>query len=148
MPDVLAWPATALVGAGVGLFGSASARLTGVIVGVLLLTYALVFGLQPAIGVVVATGTAAAVVLAATRGLEAVAPDYPSIVVFRPAYWLLVPGSFGLVALTTADADPIATTVGIVLALTVGTQVGAIIAEGSAATQRALRPLPGGREAD
>ena len=123
---------------GVGLFGSASARLTTVIVGALLLTYALVVGLQPGLGTVVATGVAAAVVLAATRALEALAPDYPSIVVFRPAYWLLVPGSFGLVALTSADADPIVTTFGTVIALTIGTQVGAIVAEGAAATVRTL----------
>ncbi len=138
VPEILAWPATALVGVGVGLFGSASARLTTVIVGALLLTYALVVGLQPGLGTVVATGVAAAVVLAATRALEALAPDYPSIVVFRPAYWLLVPGSFGLVALTSADADPIVTTFGTVIALTIGTQVGAIVAAGAAATVRTL----------
>lgn len=139
VPESFTWPATALVGVGVGLFASASARLTAVIVGALLLTYALVVRLQPELGTVVATGAAAAIVLAATRTFEALAPDYPSIVVFRPAYWLLVPGSFGLVALTAADADPIVTTFGTVIALTVGTQVGAILAEAAGATVRAVR---------
>lgn len=140
VPDPLVWPATALVGVGVGMFGSASARLTGVIVGVLLLTYAVFVGVQPGAGITAATGIAAAIVLAAARALEAAAPDYPSVVVFRPAYWLLVPGSFGLVALTAGDdADPVRATFGIVLALTIGTQVGAITAEAGAALLRAAR---------
>lgn len=140
VPDVLAWPATALVAVGVGLFGSASSRLTAAIVAVLLLTYGLFVGLQPVAGTVVATGAAAGIVLAATRALEAAAPDYPSIVVFRPAYWLLVPGSFGLVALTGGgDSDPVRATIGTILALTVGTQIGAIVAEACAALPRAVR---------
>lgn len=146
VPAALAWPATALVAVGVGLFGSASARLTGVIVAELLLTYAVFVGLESRLGTVAATGIAAGVVLAASRALEAVAPDYPTVVVFRPAYWLLVPGSFGLVALTAVGAgDAVRATVAIVLALTVGTQVGAIVAEGAGAVLRAAR---GRRRAD
>lgn len=148
VPAALAWPATALVAVGVGLFGSASARLTGVIVAELLLTYAVFVGLEARLGIVAATGIAAGVVLAASRALEAVAPDYPTVVVFRPAYWLLVPGSFGLVALTAVGAgDAVRATVAIVLALTVGTQVGAIVAEGSAALLRAARGSRGGGRA-
>ncbi|GAB94780.1 uncharacterized membrane protein YjjP (DUF1212 family) [Kineosphaera limosa] len=139
VPGWLVWPATALIGIGVGLFCSARARLTSVIVVVLLATYGLVRLLEPEVGPVVTIGVASALVLTATRLLELLAPAFPSVVVFRPAYWLLVPGSFGLIALTTDNGDPdlIRATLATIIALTIGTQVAAIAAEGVQTMARA-----------
>lgn len=140
-PGWVGWPATALVGFGVGIFFSASWRQTVAIIVTLLLTYGIVVVAQPHVGAPVAAGIAAAIILAGTRALELAVPRFPSVVVFRPAYWLLVPGSFGLVGLTAGRSglDFVATTLGIILALTVGTQIGALTLDAVVSTRRALR---------
>lgn len=145
VPAWLVWPAVVLVCVGVGLFCSARLRLTAVIVGVLLLTYTLVRWGEPRLGTIAVVGVVAAVVLAATRALEAWRPAYPSVVVFRPAYWPLVPGSFGLVALTSDAGDPdlIRITLATIIALTIRTQVGAIVVEAAAGVARRRRRLAG-----
>ena len=82
----------------------------------------------------VASGVTAAIVLVATRLLERRRHELPAIVTFRPAFWLLVPGSMGLAALTnlagpTPTTTLILTVAETVLAISIGVQVGAAISE-------------------
>ena len=131
----LAWPAVALLAIGVGLFLSATIPLTLVITGVLVLAYSGSVLLSPILGAGVAVGLTAAVLLAGLRIVERVWPSLPSIVTFRPVFWLLVPGSLGLIAVSslathsTGSEDLIATTAATVLGLVIGVQVGAVVSE-------------------
>ena len=132
---VLAWPAVALLAIGVGLFLSATIPVTLVITAVLLLAYAGSVLLSPILGPGVAVGLTAAVLLAGLRIVERLWPSLPSIVTFRPVFWLLVPGSLGLIAVSSlathssGSEDLIATTASTVLGLVIGVQVGAVVSE-------------------
>jgi uncharacterized membrane protein YjjB (DUF3815 family) len=75
--------------------------------------------------------------IAATLGsslVEAVRPNLPRLVVFLPAFWLLVPGSLGLLSTTTlithpgGDAATAFEVVTVVCAIAVGLLVGAAVA--------------------
>lgn len=71
--------------------------------------------------------------LAATL-VEFLRPALPRVVVFQPSFWLLVPGSLGLVSVAQADVAPVAAAgaVGevtlVVIALSLGIAVGASLA--------------------
>jgi uncharacterized membrane protein YjjP (DUF1212 family) len=132
---LLAWPAVALLAIGVGLFLSATVPVTLVITAVLLLAYGGSVLLTPILGAGFATGLTAAVLLAGLRLVERQWPSLPAIVTFRPVFWLLVPGSLGLIAVSSlatqssGTEDLIATTVSTVLGLVIGVQVGAVVSE-------------------
>lgn len=132
---ILAWPAVALLAIGVGLFLSATVPVTLVITAVLVLAYAGSVALSPILGAGFAVGLTAAVLLAGLRVVERVWPSLPSIVTFRPVFWLLVPGSLGLIAVSSlathssGSEDLIATTASTVLGLVIGVQVGAVVSE-------------------
>lgn len=131
----LAWPAVALLAIGVGLFLSATIPVTLVITMVLLLAYAGSVVLSPMLGAGVAVALTAAVLLTGLRLLERARPSLPAIVTFRPVFWLLVPGSLGLIAVSSLAShsagteDLIFTTVSTVLGLVIGVQVGAVVSE-------------------
>lgn len=133
--SILAWPAVALLAIGVGLFLSATVPVTLVITAVLLLAYGGSVMLTPILGAGFATGLTAAVLLAGLRLVERAWPSLPAIVTFRPVFWLLVPGSLGLIAVSSMASqssgteDLIATTVSTVLGLVIGVQVGAVVSE-------------------
>ena len=129
------WPAVVVLAIGVGLFFDAPWSLTGVLIGVLLATYGVVVLAQVVTAGPVASGIAAAVMLPLLRLLEVFRPRWPAAVTFRPAFWLLVPGSLGLVAITSlaagdssADSDALlAGVVATVVAIAVGVQIGAVL---------------------
>jgi uncharacterized membrane protein YjjP (DUF1212 family) len=128
-------PAVVVLGLGVGLFFDASWSLTGVLVGVLLITFGVVTAAQTVAAGPVASGIAAAVMLPALRLLEVYRPRWPAAVTFRPAFWLLVPGSLGLIAiseLATAGGQPdaqalLGDVIATVLAISLGVQIGAVV---------------------
>ena len=76
--------------------------------------------------------------------VEAIKPSLPRLVVFLPAFWLLVPGSLGLLSTTQLAISPdtaVASAVqvgGIVASLALGLLVGAAVAQ---AIRRATQPL-------
>ncbi len=76
--------------------------------------------------------------------VEAVKPSLPRLVVFLPAFWLLVPGSLGLLSTTQLVISPdtaVASAIqvgGIVASIALGLLVGAAIAQ---AVRRATYPL-------
>lgn len=132
---IFAWPAVALLAIGVGLFLSATIPVTLVITVVLLLAYGGSVLLSPILGAGVATGLTAAALLAGLRVVERGWPSLPAIVTFRPVFWLLVPGSLGLIAVSSlatqssGTEDLLVTTVSTVLGLVIGVQVGAVVSE-------------------
>jgi uncharacterized membrane protein YjjP (DUF1212 family) len=132
---IFAWPAVALLAIGVGLFLSATIPVTIVITGVLLLAYAGSVFLTPVLGAGVAAALTAAVLLTGLRLVERGWPSLPAIVTFRPVFWLLVPGSLGLIAVSSlashsaGSEDMIWTTASTVLGLVIGVQVGAVASE-------------------
>lgn len=72
-------------------------------------------------------------ILAATV-VEFVRPQLPRSVVFLPSFWLLVPGSFGLISVTQLEAGPavafaavVAVTL-VIAAIALGIVVGASLA--------------------
>lgn len=77
--------------------------------------------------------------------VEMVRPSLPRIVVFLPAFWLLVPGSLGLVSVTQLGLEPelaaatIATSTSIICATALGLLVGASIARSLGLVLRPLR---------
>lgn len=135
VPGWVVWPAVVVLAVGVGLFFDAAWSLTAVLVVVLTVTYAVVAGAQALATAPVASGIAAAVMLPSLRFLEVLAPRLPAAVTFRPAFWLLVPGSLGLVAITEVAADGgqqvgqdlVIGVVATVVAIAVGVQVGAVL---------------------
>lgn len=129
------WIALLAMAVGLGFFFSADLRLIVVMAIVLEVTYALISVLEIPWNSIVATGVAAALVLPLCRILEGFVPSLPTIVTFRPAFWLCVPGSMGLVTLTdVATSQPntftlVGAVIGTVIAIAVGVQVGAFIAQ-------------------
>ncbi|MBN9612234.1 MAG: threonine/serine exporter family protein, partial [Actinobacteria bacterium] len=95
------WLGVALLAAGVGLAFGAGSRLVLVSVAVMLGTYAVLSLLIPVLGIIVATGLAATLLFIAARALERLTLAIPATISFQPAFLLLVPGTVGLVALTS-----------------------------------------------
>ena len=123
------WLGVAVLAAGVGLAFGAGSRLVLVSVAVMLGTYAVLSLLIPTLGTIVATGVAATLLFIAARALERLTLAIPATISFQPAFLLLVPGTVGLVALTSFDAQALATAPMIFLSLCIGTKVGALIAD-------------------
>ena len=128
-------PAVLVLALGVGLFFDASWILTGVLAVVLSVTYGVVALAQTVSGGPVASGVAAAVMLPLLRLLEVFRPRWPAALTFRPAFWLLVPGSLGLVAITevatageAGGPQLLGGVVATVVAIAVGVQIGAVLA--------------------
>lgn len=135
VPDWAVLPAVLVLALGVGLFFDASWSLSAVLAVVLSATYGVVALAQTFSSAPVASGIAAAVMFPVLRVVEVFRPRWPAAVTFRPAFWLLVPGSLGLVAITQATTDGragapelLGSVVATVVAIAVGVQIGAVLA--------------------
>ncbi|MFZ7086843.1 threonine/serine exporter family protein [Curtobacterium sp. RRHDQ10] len=126
-PYWLSWVAVAVLAVGIGLVFGAGWKLTAASIVVMIGAYALVSAFSPLLGSIVATGAAAAVLFVATRLLERLVPAVPATVSFLPAFLLLVPGTVGLVAVATFDAQSLATPVATFVSLCVGTKIGGLL---------------------
>lgn len=134
LPGWAPWLGLLFMAVGVGLFFSAPFSLMLIIAVVLELTYAVVSLGEIPWNSVVASGLAAALILPACRALQYYLPGLPAIVTFRPAFWLLVPGSLGVVSFTELGAHEAGTSVllplvATVVAISAGVQVGAMLSE-------------------
>ena len=135
VPGWAVLPAVLVLALGVGLFFDAAWSLTAVLAVVLSVTFGVVAAAQLVTSAPVASGIAAAVMLPLLRTLEVLRPRWPAAVTFRPAFWLLVPGSLGLVAITEVATDGraggqelLGGVVATVVAIAVGVQIGAVLA--------------------
>jgi len=140
----LGWWATPLglvvIGVGITLMEGVPVRLAPWVLGVLVVTFLVQLAGQrlgaPVLGSFL--GAAAASIGASTA--EAVHRRLPRLVVFLPSFWLLVPGSLGLIGVSEAaivrgeSSTPGVDVVGVVLAIATGLLVGSVVS-------RALRAL-------
>lgn len=124
-----AWAAVAMLAVGIGLAFGSGFRLTVVCVVVMAGTYAVLALFSPQVGGIVATGIAAAVLFVAARVLERMTFAIPATVSFQPAFLLLVPGTVGLVALASFDAQALVSAPMMFLSLCIGTKVGSLMAD-------------------
>jgi uncharacterized membrane protein YjjP (DUF1212 family) len=150
--DQIGWAAApaglVLISLGIGLLESPPLRLLPWITAVLVLAFAAQSWGQhyssPALGSFLGA-------VAASAGgylVEALVPNLPRLVVFLPSFWLLVPGSLGLLSATQLALDPggaTATAVGVlavVTAIALGLLVGAAIAQSVRGVLRRARRRP------
>ncbi|HEX8497711.1 MAG TPA: threonine/serine exporter family protein [Actinomycetales bacterium] len=131
-----------VIGAGITLMEGVPLRLTPWVLGVLVVTFLVQLAGQrlgaPVLGSFL--GAMAASIGASTA--ELVQRRLPRLVVFLPSFWLLVPGSLGLigvseVAILPGEAATVGfDVVGVILAIAMGLLVGSVVS-------RALRALVG-----
>lgn len=123
------WAGVVLVAVGIGFAFGADRRLLPVTVLTMACTYLLLTALGPLTGSFFATGATAMVLFIASRLLERMPSGIPSAVSFQPAFLLLVPGTIGLVALTSQNPESLSSTPLVFVSLCIGTKVGAAISE-------------------
>ncbi|HEY0239078.1 MAG TPA: threonine/serine exporter family protein [Friedmanniella sp.] len=147
--DQLGWWAApvglVLICVGVGLLESPPVRLLPWILLVLVLAFgAQAFG-QHYSGPVLGSFLGAVAASTGSYLVEAFVPDLPRLVVFLPSFWLLVPGSLGVLSATQLALDPggaTATVLGVVTvvsALALGLLVGTAIAQSARGALRRAR---------
>ena len=154
--DELGWWAAplglALITLGIGLLESPSLRLLPWIALTLVLAFAAQSLGQALSGPVLGSFAGALAASLGASGVEAVKPSLPRLVVFLPSFWLLVPGSLGLLSTTqlavdpTGSAEAVLGVLGVVTAIALGLLVGAALAQSlRGAVRRAPRrsQLPG-----
>ncbi|GAA1123049.1 hypothetical protein GCM10009651_02360 [Microbacterium natoriense] len=139
---VFSWIGVAAVAIGISLAFGAGYRLTAVSIAAMGVAYALLIGLAPFWGSTVATGATAAVLFVIARLVERSSFAIPATITFQPAFLLLVPGTVGLVAITSFDIDPVAAALAIFASLCIGTKLGSIIVD-THWWRLFLRPRPG-----
>lgn len=128
-PLWFSWIGVAILAAGVGLAFGSGRKLILVSVAVMTCTYAVLITLTPFTGSTFATGATAAVLFIGASALEQFLLAVPAPVSFQPAFLLLVPGTVGLVALTTFDTDALLSALKTFASLCIGIKVGAMLAE-------------------
>ncbi|WP_435298999.1 threonine/serine exporter family protein [Timonella sp. A28] len=128
-PLWVSWIGVVFMAAGIGLAFKAGRLLTLLSIPAMVITYAGITLLGPLVGGVGATGIIGAVAFFLARTLERYVPRAPAIATFRPAFLLLVPGTVGLIALTTLDDNALITALGTFLSLSIGTKTGAVVAD-------------------
>lgn len=128
-PVGAAWAGVAFIALGIGLVFGADRRLLPVTVAAMALTYLLLTVLAPLAGSIFATGATAMALFLMSRLLERMPSGVPSIVTFQPAFLLLVPGTIGLVALTSQDPETLSTTPLVFVSLCIGIKLGAAISD-------------------
>ena len=134
-----------LICAGIGLLESPPVRLLPWILLVLVLAFgAQTFGQQWS-GPVLGSFLGAVAASTGSYLVEAFVPDLPRLVVFLPSFWLLVPGSLGVLGATELALDPggaTATVLGVlanVSALALGLLVGSAVAQSVRGALRRVR---------
>lgn len=123
------WVGVGFMALGISIAFKAGPLLSILSIPAMAITYGGTVLLSPHIGGIAATGVVAAAFFFMARGLERYVPRAPAIVTFRPVFLLLVPGTVGLIALTTFDDGAIITALGTFLSLSIGTKVGATVAD-------------------
>ena len=134
-----------MIGLGVCLLESAAFALMPWILGVLVLAFAAQSLGQHFGGAAVGPFLGAVAATLGSRLAELIRPTLPRLVVFLPSFWLLVPGSLGLLGVSQLGLDPTnATTVAfgavtVIVSIALGLIVGATIARGFAGMIRRSR---------
>lgn len=123
------WGGVVLVAIGISFAFGADRRLLPVTVLTMACTYLLLSTLGPITGSIFATGATAMVLFIASRLLERMPSGIPSAVSFQPAFLLLVPGTIGLVALTSQNPENLSSTPLVFVSLCIGTKLGAAVGE-------------------
>ena len=136
--DTLGWWAAPLglilISMGIGVLESPPVRLLPWITAVLILSFVAQSLGQHVGGAAFGSFLGAVAATLGSSLVEAVRPNLPRLVVFLPAFWLLVPGSLGLLSTTTlithpgGDAATAFEVVTVVCAIAVGLLVGAAVA--------------------
>lgn len=123
-----------LISVGIGVLESPPVRLLPWITAVLILAFAAQSFGQHVGGAAVGSFLGAVAATLGSSLVEAVRPNLPRLVVMLPAFWLLVPGSLGLLSTTALVTDPgggganAFGVVTVVCAIAVGLLVGASVA--------------------
>lgn len=136
-----------LICLGIGLLESPPLRLLPWILLVLVLAFAAQGLGQHFSGPVFGSFLGAVAASLGSYLVEALVPDLPRLVVFLPSFWLLVPGSLGVLSATELALDPggaTATVLGVlalVSALALGLLVGSAAAQSLRAALRRARAL-------
>jgi uncharacterized membrane protein YjjP (DUF1212 family) len=154
--DTLGWWAAPLglilISVGIGVLESPPVRLLPWITVVLVLAFAAQSFGQHVGGAVLGSFLGAVAASLGSSLVEAVRPNLPRLVVFLPAFWLLVPGSLGLLSATALIANAYggganaAGVASVVCAIAVGLLVGAAVSRsfgGALRRVRRGRPLRG-----
>lgn len=128
-PEWYAWFGVVALAAGIGYAFGASGRLTLIAVAAMASAYLLLITLSPLVGSIVATGITAMILFIVSRILEQTPSGIPSAVFFQPAFLLLVPGTVGLVALTSFNLDELSLAPFTFVSLCVGTKLGASVTD-------------------
>lgn len=126
-PVTLGWVGVVALAVGVSVAFGAGSRLTLVSVVMMASTYGVLNLLTPLWGSVVATGIAGATLFVVSRVLERMEYSIPAAISFRPAFLLLVPGTLGLVALTSFGSPGQADVPFTFLSLCIGVTVGSVL---------------------
>jgi uncharacterized membrane protein YjjP (DUF1212 family) len=125
-PTAVSWIGVAALAIGISLAFGAGYRLTAVSIAAMGVAYALLVLIAPFGGSAIATGATAAVLFALARLVERSSFAIPATITFQPAFLLLVPGTVGLVAITSFDVDPVAAALAVFVSLCIGTKLGSI----------------------
>lgn len=149
-PTWLTWCGVVVLALGLGVAFGASRRLAVLMVAVMMATYAFLSIASPVLGSVVATGAAATALLFASKVFEASQLAIPAATFFLPAFLLLVPGTLGLIALTTFDQDSLSVVPKTFVSLCIGIKLGQVCFEagryvfglGRAGSTRSARHKP------
>jgi uncharacterized membrane protein YjjP (DUF1212 family) len=156
--DTLGWWAAPLglilISIGIGVLESPPVRLLPWITVVLILAFAAQGFGQNVSGAVLGSFLGAVAASLGSSLVEAVRPNLPRLVVFLPAFWLLVPGSLGLLSTTALITNPVGgganalEVATVVCAIAAGLLVGEAVARSIGGALRRLRrgyPLRGRR---
>ncbi|GAA1854853.1 threonine/serine exporter ThrE family protein [Microlunatus capsulatus] len=137
--DELGWWAAplglVLITLGIGVLESPPLRLLPFIALTLVLAFAAQSLGQALSGPVLGSFAGALAASLGASAVEAVKPRLPRLVVFLPSFWLLVPGSLGLLSTTQLAVDPDGSAeaalgvLGVVTAIALGLLVGAAVAQ-------------------
>ncbi len=131
-----------LITLGIGVLESPSLRLLPFIAFTLVLAFAAQSFGQALSGPVLGSFAGALAASLGASAVEAVRPSLPRLVVFLPAFWLLVPGSLGLLSTTQLALDPAGSAeaalgvLGVVTAIALGLLVGAAVAQSARGAAR------------
>lgn len=141
-----------LICVGIGLLESPPVRLLPWILLVLVLAFGAQALGQHVSGPVLGSFLGAVAASTGSYVVEAFVPDLPRLVVFLPSFWLLVPGSLGVLSATQLALDPGGATaavlgvLAVISALALGLLVGTAVAQsGRRALRRARHRRPRGQ---